>query len=582
MATVTKDFKVKNGIKVQGDANIDGSLYVGGPNATVNGSDIITEDIITGGTQTNIAVTYDAVNKVVNFVAENGIADSTTDELDEGQNNLYFTDTRAIAAAAQGLNNGTHTNITVDYDGIANSISLTGAVTYTDEDARNAISGTGGVSYDPVLGEISVNRTTVDTWYDPAGAASTVAGDLTTHIADKSTHGVTGDIVGTSDTQTLTNKTIGDTLTFGMIGSIGSTDNDLTLSATGDILLNAAGSSYLQSVSAGNKIITQAELDAAVSGLSWKQAVNLFATSNIPLTGSSNSVAIDGHPALDAADTGYRLLLTAQTTAVENGIYVYTDNGTSYTLTRATDSDTTEELVGAAVFVMEGTNYANTSWVQNNHYETSFADLVWIQFSGQGEYVAGTGITLDGNIIKIDETTTATRTYAESVADAAEAAAVVTSNAYTDSAIVTAVNAIDTDDIEEGTTNLYFTNSRAVTALEAVTPNFVEIEYNSVAKQVAASAGAFATLPTIAYSFAKASYRSAEFLVKLAYGTHTELSKVVLTLDTSDNVAITEYAIVGTNGSLSLISADVVGSDVNLNVTPNSDATVIVVGTLLA
>lgn len=34
--------------------------------------------------------------------------------------------------------------------------------------------------------------------------------EVTTHIADKTTHGTTGDIVGTSDTQTLTNKTVPD------------------------------------------------------------------------------------------------------------------------------------------------------------------------------------------------------------------------------------------------------------------------------------------------------------------------------------------------------------------------------------
>ena len=35
-----------------------------------------------------------------------------------------------------------------------------------------------------------------------------VSGDLSTHIADTTTHGTTGNIVGTSDTQTLTNKTL--------------------------------------------------------------------------------------------------------------------------------------------------------------------------------------------------------------------------------------------------------------------------------------------------------------------------------------------------------------------------------------
>jgi hypothetical protein len=537
MATVTKDFKVKNGIKVQGDANLDGSLYVGGPDATVNGSDIITEDIITGGTQTNIAVTYDAQSKTLNFVAENGVADSTTSDLAEGTN-LYFTEDRAQDAAAAALANGTHTNITVNYDDETNAISLTGAVTYTDADARSALSGGDGISYNDSTGEFS------------ADLGNGLVIDTTDRISID-----TSVVVDVDSTQTLTNKTVGDDLTFGTAGTIGSTDNDLVLTATGDILLNPVGGTYVESVSAGNKLITQSDLDAAVSGLSWKQAVNLFANSNVSLTGFSNSLEIDGHSALDASDSGeYRILLVNQTDATENGIYVYNDDGVNYTLVRASDSDTPAELVGAAVFVMEGTNYANTSWVQNNHYEDSFDDLVWIQFSGQGEYVAGIGITLDGNVIKIDETTTATRAY---------------------------VDAVTTTDVEEGT-NLYFTDARAVTALESVSPNFVEIEYNSVAKQVAATVGAFATLPTIAYSFAKAEYRSAEFLVKLAYGTHTEVSKVVLTLDTSDNVAITEYAIVGTNGSLSLITADVVSGNVNLNVTPNSDATVVVVGTLLA
>jgi hypothetical protein len=83
-------------------------------------------------------------------------------------------------------------------------------------------------------------------------------------------------------------------------------------------------------------------------------------------------------------------------------------------------------------------------------------------------------------------------------------------------------------------------------------------------------------------SWAKASYRSAEFLVKIANGSHTDVSKVILTLDTSDNVAITEYAMVGTNGSLGSVSADVSGNDVRLRVTTANNTSVVgVVGTLL-
>lgn len=139
-----------------------------------------------------------------------------------------------------------------------------------------------------------------------------------------------------------------------------------------------------------------------------------------------------------------------------------------------------------------------------------------------------------------------------------------------------------TSDLAEGT-NLYFTDSRAVSALEAVTPNFVEIDINSVATQVAATSTVETASTVTAHAFAKASYRSAEYLVKVAYGTHTEISKVLLTLDTSDNIAITEYAIVGTNGSASVVSADVSGDDVRLRVaTNNNNSEVTVVGTLVA
>ena len=139
-----------------------------------------------------------------------------------------------------------------------------------------------------------------------------------------------------------------------------------------------------------------------------------------------------------------------------------------------------------------------------------------------------------------------------------------------------------TTDLAEGT-NLYFTDERAVDALEAVVPNFTAVEVNSVAKQVASTMSAASAGAHVGHAFAKADYRSAEFLVKVAYGTHTEISKVLLTLDSSDNISMTEYGIVGTNGSASSVSANVDGANVQLLVTTtNNNSTVTVVGTLLA
>jgi len=171
-------------------------------------------------------------------------------------------------------------------------------------------------------------------------------------------------------------------------------------------------------------------------------------------------------------------------------------------------------------------------------------------------------------------------TDATSKANTAESNA----NSYTDTAVSginSAVNELDTDDIAEGS-NLYFTAARAVTALEAIVPNFTEIDVNSVATQVAAISTAATAGQAVAYFFNSTTYRSAKFIVKVAYGTHTEVSEVLLTLDATNNIAITEYAIVGTNGAASTISAGMSGELVQLLVTTtNNNSTITTMGTLL-
>jgi hypothetical protein len=55
-------------------------------------------ELLTGATLTNITIT--GTGSGLTITAENGVADSTTDDLDEGSTNKYFTDQRALDATA--------------------------------------------------------------------------------------------------------------------------------------------------------------------------------------------------------------------------------------------------------------------------------------------------------------------------------------------------------------------------------------------------------------------------------------------------------------------------------------------------
>lgn len=181
------------------------------------------------------------------------------------------------------------------------------------------------------------------------------------------------------------------------------TDGDVVLDPNGTGTVNVSGSRITGVATPvnDNDAANKAYVDNSITGLTWKNSVHLLASTNVTLTGSTATLVIDGHAALDSSDVGYRILLLGQNTASQNGIYVYADNGTSYTLTRSTDADTYQELIGAAVFVKEGTAYANTGWVQTEHYLTDFTGQEWVQFSGAGAYTAGDGLTQSGTIFNV-------------------------------------------------------------------------------------------------------------------------------------------------------------------------------------
>ena len=286
-------------------------------------------------------------------------------------------------------------NLATTYDAYgAASTAQSNAEGYTD----TAISGLSSV-YD-AYGAASTAQSNAEGYtdtaisglssvYDAYGAASTAQsnaeGYTDTAITNLGVGGTaTGDVVTIDATQTLTNKTLGtntalsanlDAATYKITGLANPTDDQ-----------EAATKSYV---------------DAKVNGLTWKNSVNVLAETNVPLTGST-PLSIDSHTISD----GYRVLLINQTTSTEDGIYDVAISGGSYALTRSADAFTYAELIGASVYVIEGTSYNSTTWVQSNSYLTSFASQSWSQTSGAGAYTTGVGLDHTGTqfFVKLDET----------------------------------------------------------------------------------------------------------------------------------------------------------------------------------
>lgn len=131
-------------------------------------------------------------------------------------------------------------------------------------------------------------------------------------------------------------------------------------------------------------LASRAELNAAIQGIKWKDAVQVATTANITLSGEQT---IDG-----VTTSASRVLVKNQSTASENGIYV----SASGAWTRADDANVGSELISAVVSVSEGTTLADTSWRCTNDAITLGSTS--IAFSNFGTAVADATTSVKGKV----------------------------------------------------------------------------------------------------------------------------------------------------------------------------------------
>lgn len=198
-------------------------------------------------------------------------------------------------------------------------------------------------------------------------------------------------VLSASDIPSLTSTKITDFNTAVQTNRI-----DQLTSPSGSVNFNNQKIINLLDPSSAQDAATKAYVDSARTGLEFKDAVRCASTANINLT--LPGTTIDGV----TLATDDRILLKDQTTASANGIYVF--NGPSTPLSRALDSNTSDEMPpGTFVLVTEGTTNGDTAWVLATDAPITLntTALSWVQFSGANNVSAGDGLSRIGNTLSV-------------------------------------------------------------------------------------------------------------------------------------------------------------------------------------
>ncbi len=189
-------------------------------------------------------------------------------------------------------------------------------------------------------------------------------------------------------------------------------------------------------------------------------------------------------------------------------------------------------LVASAPEVLDTLNELAAALADNPNYATDMAANLAAK---QNTLTAGTAISLDNDTVSVNYWTgLGIDGYGKLVVDRDQV------DTWYDPAGA-AADALTTAD---------FNATAALGQLINGNSQFTTVNIADVSAQVAATNTNVTGTAAPIFGFAGNTYRSAKLIVKIDNGTHSQISEFLVALDAANNIAVTEYAIVTTNGAL--------------------------------
>jgi hypothetical protein len=590
MATVTKDFRVKAGLVVEGST------------ATVNGHDILTEALVDAKGDLLVASAADTVTRLAagtngyiltaNSGATNGIEWAAAPAVGTFESSITFegstandfettiavtdpTEDRTITfpdatgTVALTADITTHANLTETHGATGAVVGTTNTQTLTNktltspkinEDVAMLATATelnildGATLSTTELNYVDGVTSAIQTQLNDKASS----GDLTTHTGATEAHGATGAVVGTTNSQTLTNKTLTSPVVSGLALSDSSIvfegssadDNETTLTVTNP----TADRTITFPDATGTVALTNNKLDAFAATTSSELA------SVISDETGTGALVFANTPTLVTPNigeaTGTSLVLSGDLTV----------NGTTTTINSTEITIDDKNLVLGAVtsptdagadgggLTLKGATDKTFNWVDATDSWTSseHMDLA----SGKVLKIAGTEVLSATQYTGNAATVTNGITTASKISDLAATSSAELAGVISD---------------ETGTGALVFANTPTL-----VTPVLGAATATSIAfadALVGSNLATAGTETTNIDAWSATTYSSAKYIVQMKKGNDIEVLEVLVTVDGNNNVYLTEYADVISNEVLGTTNAIYSGGDVVLQVTAAANDT---------